>query len=121
MRYEEMSGPLKGWTYDESGTIYTASGYKCSARTLEGALWLFQCYGIKARRYLIHSDEAPGALRPLYELSDLSDQVPPSRLRAALEGICSSQRPSELRRARKKFRSSAADSSASKPPCTSTR
>lgn len=121
MRYEELGWPLNGWTYDEYGTIYTASGYKCSARALEGALWLFQCYGIEARRYLIHSDEAPGALRPLYELSDLSDQVPPSRLRVAPEGTGSSQRPSGLRRARKKFRSSVADSSASKPPCTSTR
>jgi hypothetical protein len=34
MRYEEMSGPLEGWICDENGTIYTASGYKCSARTL---------------------------------------------------------------------------------------
>lgn len=28
MRYEELPGPLEGWTYDEHGVIYTASGYK---------------------------------------------------------------------------------------------
>lgn len=86
MRYEELPGPLTGWTYDERGTIYTTSGYKCSARTLECALWLFQCYRGETRRYLIHSDEAPGSLRPLYELSDLSDQVTPTRLRVAPTG-----------------------------------
>lgn len=84
MRYEEFPGPLTGWTYDERGTICTVSGYKCNARTLECALWLFQCYSSEARRYLIRSDEAPGLLRPLYEPSDLSDQATPTRLRVAL-------------------------------------
>lgn len=32
MRYEELPGPLAGWTYDENGTVYTASGYRCDAR-----------------------------------------------------------------------------------------
>lgn len=73
MRYTELPGPLEGWTYDEHGTIYTASGYQCSARTLECALWLFQCYRSEARKYLIRSDEAPGALRPLYEVSDVTE------------------------------------------------
>lgn len=45
MRHEETPGPLKGWTYDETGRIYTASGSRCDARTLECALWLFQCCG----------------------------------------------------------------------------
>lgn len=121
MRYEELPGPLEGWTYDENGTVYTASGYKCSAQTLECALWLFQCYCTDARRHLIHSDEAPGALRPLYELSDLSDQAKPTRLRVESQGTGDVQRASGLRRARKKSRSKVADSSASKPPCTSMR
>lgn len=82
MRYEELPGPLEGWTYDETGTIHTASGYRCDARTLECALWLFQCYGGEARRYLITSDEAPGALRPLYESSDAdrTGEIKPTRL-----------------------------------------
>lgn len=66
MRYEQLQGPLEGWTYDENGTIYTASGYHCSAQTLECALWLFECYSGEGRRYLIRSDEAPGASRSLY-------------------------------------------------------
>lgn len=73
MRYEEFGEALKGWTYDERGTIYTASGYKCNARTLECALWLFQCYSAEARKYLIRSDEAPGATRPLYETRDAGE------------------------------------------------
>ena len=75
MRYVELHGPLEGWTYDEHGTIHTASGYRCSARTLECALWLFQCYGSEARRWMIRSDEAPGALRPLYETDDAKELV----------------------------------------------
>lgn len=80
MRYEEMGGPLDGWTYDERGTIHTRSGYRCTAQTLECALWLFQCYGGEARRYLIHSDEHPGALRPLYETSDAKSGPAGSRV-----------------------------------------
>ena len=121
MRYEEFQWPLNGWTYDENGTVHTASGYKCNARTLECALWLFQCYCTDARRYLIHSDEAFGALRPLYELSDLSDQATPTRVRLVLESRSRAQHSVGRRRARKKSRSSAADSSASRTPCTSTR
>lgn len=73
MRYEELPGPLTGWTYDENGTIHTRSGYKCSAQTLECALWLFQCYSGEARKYLIRSDDAPGATRPLHEINDARD------------------------------------------------
>lgn len=62
MRYEELTGPLKGWTFDENGTIYTVSGYACSARTIECALWLLQCYGRDVRQHPIHSDEKAGAL-----------------------------------------------------------
>lgn len=82
MRYEELPGPLQDWTCDEHGTIFTTSGYHCSARTLECALWLFQCYGREARRHLIRSDEAPGALRPLYETADAdpSGKAVPTRL-----------------------------------------
>lgn len=82
MRYEEIGHPLEGWTYDENGTIYTKSGYRCSARTLECALWLMQCYSSDARNHLICSDEHAGALRPLYELSDVSADVAPTRIRA---------------------------------------
>lgn len=74
MRYEEIGEALPGWTYDEAGTIHTASGYRCNARTLECALWLFQCYSGEARKYLIRSDEAPGALRPLYEVDDAAEK-----------------------------------------------
>lgn len=75
MRYVELHGPLEGWTFDENGTIYTRSGYRCSARTLECALWLFQCYGSEARRWMIRSDEHPGALRPLYDVEDAKERV----------------------------------------------
>lgn len=40
MRYEELPGPLQGWTYDEAGTIYTASGYKTTARQIESCMWM---------------------------------------------------------------------------------
>lgn len=79
MHYEELPGPLEGWTYDEHGTIYTSSGYRCSARTIECALWLLQCYGSEARRWMIRSDEAPGALRPLYETSDAKESGSPGK------------------------------------------
>ena len=81
MRYEELPGPLEGWTYDEQGTIYTASGYRCDARHIEAALWLFGCFSIEASRFLIHSDEAADALRPVYELSDLTANAMPTRIR----------------------------------------
>lgn len=74
MRYEEIGHPLDGWTYDETGTIYTSSGYRCSARLLESALWLFQCYNSDARKHLIRSDKAPGATRPLYEIGDVKER-----------------------------------------------
>jgi len=84
MRYEELSGPLEGWTYDDNGTIYTASGYRCDARHIEAALWLFGCFSIEARRFLIHSDECAGALRPVYELSDLTATQKPTRLKTTV-------------------------------------
>lgn len=84
MHYEELPGPLAGWTYDENGTVYTASGYRCDARHIECALWLFECFSIEARRWMIHSDEAPGALRPVYELSDLTINQAPTK--AVLQG-----------------------------------
>lgn len=77
MRYEEFRGPLDGWTYDEEGLIYITSGYRCTARTLECALWLFQCYSTDARHWLIRSDEAPVATRPVYEARDAKE---PERL-----------------------------------------
>lgn len=81
MRYEELPGPLQGWTYDENGTIYTTSGYRCDARHIEAALWLFGCFSTEGRRFLIHSDEAEAAARPVYELSDLTPSQAPTRLR----------------------------------------
>jgi len=95
MRYEEIDGPLQGWTFDENGTIYTASGYACNARTLECALWLFRCYGQDARKYLIRSDEAPGALRPLYESCDAGGETGPTRLK--IEGRRLGQSPVHAR------------------------
>ena len=71
MRYEELSGPLQGWTYDEAGTIYTASGYKTTARQIEFCMWMYECMRAETRQWLIHSDEAAGALRPVFETSDL--------------------------------------------------
>lgn len=70
MRYEELTGPLNGWTYDEAGTIYSPTGYRCSARTLECALWLFQCYSLDATRWLMRSDTRPDAHRPLHSIED---------------------------------------------------
>lgn len=83
MRYEELPGPLQGWTYDERGTIHTRSSYACTAQQIECALWLLRAYSSEARRYLIRSDEVPGALRPLYETADAdpTGETPPTRLR----------------------------------------
>lgn len=80
MRYEELNGPLAGWTYDEDGTIYTNSGYRCTAQQIEGALWIAGCHALGGTRYLITSDEAAGALRPLYERSDIDAGTKPTRL-----------------------------------------
>ena len=92
MRYEELPGPLEGWTYDENGVVYTTSGYRCDARHIEAALWLFGCFSTEARRYLIHSDEAAGALRPVYELSDLTARQKPTRLHRRHANGCHSYR-----------------------------
>ncbi|HEY9111886.1 MAG TPA: hypothetical protein VIM92_08955 [Rhodanobacteraceae bacterium] len=79
----ELQGPLAGWTYDENGTIYTTSGYHASAQQIECALWLLGCWARESRRYLIRSDEAPGALRPPYEPADHTPAIEPTRLRLA--------------------------------------
>lgn len=80
MRYEELPGPLEGWTYDEHGTIHTASGYRCTARQIEFCMWMYDCMTSEARRWMIRSDEGPGALRALYESSDLHDpHAPPTK------------------------------------------
>jgi hypothetical protein len=71
MRYEELHGPLEGWTYDENGTIHTASGYKCTARQIEFCMWMYDVLTGEAKRWMIRSDERPGATRPLFESSDL--------------------------------------------------
>lgn len=71
MRYEELPGPLEGWTYDEEGTIYTATGYRCSAKQIEFCLWMLNVMSSEAKLWKIHSDEHPGATRPLYEIADL--------------------------------------------------
>ncbi|MES2404342.1 MAG: hypothetical protein V4567_08400 [Pseudomonadota bacterium] len=71
MRYEELPGPLQGWTYDERGVIYTASGYRTTARQIEFCMWMYECMSAEAKRWMIHSDECPGGLRPLYQVADL--------------------------------------------------
>lgn len=70
MRYEEFHGPLEGWTYDERGVIYTARGYRTTARQIEFCMWMWDCMTDEAKRWMIRSDERPGALRPLYETAD---------------------------------------------------
>ena len=92
MRYEELPGPLEGWTYDEEGTIHTRSGYRCSARILESALWLFQCYNSDARKHLIRSDEAPGATRPLYEIADVKERFGGNVVGLAVEPVSIEER-----------------------------
>lgn len=52
MRYEELSGPLQGWTYDEAGTIYTSSGYKTTARQIEFCMWMYECMRAETRQWL---------------------------------------------------------------------
>lgn len=74
MRYEELPGPLEGWTYDEHGVIYTASGYKTTVRQIEFAMRMLDYLTSEAKRWMIRSDERPGALRPLYELADLKSE-----------------------------------------------
>ena len=76
MRYEELPGPLQGWTYDEAGTIYTASGYKTTARQIEFCMWMYECMRAETKQWMIHSDEAAGALRPVSETSDLGAAKP---------------------------------------------
>jgi len=71
MRYEELTGPLKGWTYDDTGVIHTASGYKTTARQIEFCMWMYDCLTAEAKRWMIRSDERPGALRPLFEPDEL--------------------------------------------------
>lgn len=71
MRYEELPGPLEGWTYDERGVIYTASGYKTTARQIEFCMWMYECLTDEAKRWMIRSDERPGALKPLFSPDDL--------------------------------------------------
>lgn len=71
MRYEELPGPLEGWTYDEHGVIYTASGYRTTARQIEFCMWMYDCLTSQAKQWMIRSDERPGALKPLYEPNDL--------------------------------------------------
>ena len=82
MRYEELPGPLEGWTYDAAGVIYTASGYRCTARQIEFAMWMLECMTSEAKRWLIHSDEAPGATRPLYDRGDLNSGLAGKRTEA---------------------------------------
>ena len=77
MRYEELKGPLEGWTYDEAGTIYTASGYRTTARQIEFCMWMYTCMTSEAKRWMIHSDERPGALKPLFETRDLQPSHAP--------------------------------------------
>lgn len=71
MRYQEMHGPLEGWTYDERGVIYTTSGYRTTARQIEFCMWMYECMRAEVRQWMIRSDERPGALRPVFESGDL--------------------------------------------------
>lgn len=83
MRYEELGQPFgNGWTYDENGTIFTPSGYRCTPQQIEGMLWLSGCLPFHPERLLMHSDEAAGALRPLYERADIdtTGTIKPTRL-----------------------------------------
>lgn len=70
MHYEELKGPLTGWTYDSEGVIHTRSGYRATAQQIESALWLLGCWASDSRKYWIHSDEGTGALRRLHDTSD---------------------------------------------------
>lgn len=74
MRYEELPGPLTGWTYDEHGVIHTANGYKTTARQIEFCMWMYDCLTEEAKRWMIRSDEHAGALRPLFEREDLKNE-----------------------------------------------
>jgi hypothetical protein len=72
MRYEELTGPLTGWTYDENGIIYTSTGYKTTARQIEFCMWMYDVMTGEARHWMIRSDERPGATRPLFDPNDLN-------------------------------------------------
>lgn len=84
MRYEELTGPLEGWTHDENGVIHTECGYRATAKQIESALWMLDVFRSEGRKHLIRSDEAAGALRPLCEASDYSSEVAPTRLRGCV-------------------------------------
>lgn len=43
VRYDELTGPLAGWTYDNTGVIHSPSGYRTTAKQMECALWLLGC------------------------------------------------------------------------------
>jgi len=83
MRYEELPGPLTGWTYDENGIIHTASGYKTTARQIEFCMWMYACMTTEAKRWMIRSDQQPGALRTLYDRSDLYSESAERKEKAA--------------------------------------
>lgn len=77
--YRELTGPLADWTYDDQGVIYTRSGYRCTEQQLESALWLLGCWSSESRKYWIRSDEAPGALRRLYDPADHAAGLTPEK------------------------------------------
>lgn len=63
----------EGFRFNDRGELTTRSGYRCSPQSLEAALWLLGCWSSESRQYLIRSDEARSAVRPLYETSDADD------------------------------------------------
>lgn len=40
MRYTELPWPFDGWTVDDDGTIYTASGHRTTPQRIEAFCWL---------------------------------------------------------------------------------
>ena len=71
-----------GFGFDRDGLLITRSGYKCTPNYLEGMLWLAGCYRFEILQYLIRSDEARSALRPLLETADMDPEgaLKPTRL-----------------------------------------
>ncbi|MEP6485360.1 MAG: hypothetical protein ABJB01_12995 [Rudaea sp.] len=73
--YTELPEPFTDWTVDDNGTIYTASGYRCTPQMIESALWLMgfgkELYGKK----LMFADDQ--IARPIYSIEDI--RVPPKR------------------------------------------
>jgi hypothetical protein len=90
-QYTELTGPFAGWSYDDAGTVYSPSGYRCTGQLIECALWLFGMLRFDMGKRPIFADTAIGATRQLYDINDArSIEYTPAEIRVT--------RPADRRR-----------------------